>query len=104
MVLTFQCPSPPIRRSDGFEAASNPFGLDRLGTLKRWAGEAAVYIGAQHGPRRNQLKDIDPEMEIEADHHIGRREARAEQPGTFRDGCFEHIKDPVKIAEARHPR
>jgi hypothetical protein len=43
---------------------SNRRGLDRLGALERRTGETAVYIGAQRRPRRNKLKDIDPEMKI----------------------------------------
>ena len=54
--------------------------FDRLGALERRAGETAVDIGAKNWPGRYKLKDIDPEMKIEPDHDIGRRESLAQQP------------------------
>src|ERR1700736_4781597 len=79
---------------------SNRRGLDRLGALERRAGEAAVHIVAQRGPRRNKLENLDPKIKVEADHDVGRRKPFAEQPRTRGNRRFEHVKNPVKIAKS----
>jgi hypothetical protein len=55
---------PPFPDLAAILILSNPRSLDRLGTMERRAGEAAVHIGAQRGARRNKPKNIDPEIKV----------------------------------------
>src|SRR6516164_3426959 len=87
--------SPPVNR-----LASDAGLVDLHGAPEGGARGAAGDIGAEGRLRLDDLEDVDPVVQIGAEHDIGGGEALTENPGALLQGLSHHVDHPIEAAPA----